>query len=127
MQDGLFDSFDARPWLRRPSPLARLTCFAYIVIIIYASFTPWAGWRDLGVGAFAYLTAPWPERLGRFDVIVNVLGYLPFGMLVVLALYPRPRGATAILLALIAGTLLSGSVEAIQTFLPRRVSSNVDL
>ena len=127
MQDSLYDSLDARPSLRRSSPVARLACLAYVVLIIYASFTPWSGWRDLGVSAFAYLSAPWPERIVRFDTIVNVLGYMPFGMLVVLALHPGPRGKTAILIALAAGTLLSGSVEAIQTFLPRRVSSNVDL
>jgi VanZ family protein len=125
MQESLSESFDA-PLLRRASPVARLACLAYTIIIVYASFTPWSGWRDLGVSAFAYLSAPWPERIGRFDVIVNVLGYLPFGMLVVLALHPRPRGAAAILIALGAGVLLSGAIEAVQTFIPRRVSSNVD-
>jgi hypothetical protein len=63
----------------------------------------------------------------RFDVVVNVLGYMPFGMLAVLALHPRRRGAVAIVIALATGTFLSGSVEALQTFHPRRVSSNVDL
>lgn len=117
----------AAPPLRRESPLARFACFAYFVLVVYASLTPWTGWRDLGVGAFAYLTAPWPERVTRFDIIVNVLGYFPFGMLVVLALYPSPRGVPAMLIALLAAVLLSGSVEALQTFLPRRVSSKVDL
>ena len=76
MQDSPYDSLDARPWLRRSSPVARLACLAYVVLIIYASFTPWSGWRDLGVGAFAYLSARWPERVVRFDAIVNVLGYM---------------------------------------------------
>ncbi len=127
MQQGLSDSNVAAAPLRRASPLARFACFAYLVLVIYASLTPWSGWRDVGVGAFAYLTAPWPERVTRFDFIVNVLGYFPFGMLVVLALYPQPRGPAAVLLALAAAVLLSGSVEALQTFLPRRVSSKVDL
>jgi VanZ family protein len=127
MQDSLYDSLDARPWLRRSSPLARLACLAYTFLIVYASLTPWSGWRDLGVSAFAYLSASWPERIVRFDVGVNVLGYLPFGMLVVLSLHPRTRGVPAVLTALAAGVLLSMCVEALQTFLPRRVSSNVDL
>jgi VanZ family protein len=127
MQQGPFDTPVAPTPLRRASPLARLACWVYFGIVIYASLTPWSGWRDLGVGAFAYLTAPWPERVTRFDIIVNVLGYFPLGMLVVLALYPQPRGATAVALALLAALLLSGSVEALQTFLPRRVSSKVDL
>ncbi|MEM5979678.1 hypothetical protein J4V91_26730, partial [Escherichia coli] len=32
-----------------------------------------------------------------------------------------------VLLAMLAGLLLSGAMEAIQTYLPTRVSSNVDL
>ncbi|HTT11840.1 MAG TPA: VanZ family protein [Burkholderiaceae bacterium] len=127
MQEGPYDSLDPRPWRRRASPVARLACLAYTVLVIYASLTPWTGWRDLGVGAFAYLSAPWPDRMVRFDVIVNVLGYVPLGMVLVLALHPRVSGAAAILIAFVAGTLLSGSVEAVQTFIPRRVSSNVDL
>ncbi|HUL64506.1 MAG TPA: VanZ family protein [Burkholderiaceae bacterium] len=127
MQESLSESFDARPSARRASPVARLAFLAYTVLVVYASLTPWTGWRDVGVGAFAYLSAPWPDRVMRFDVVVNVLGYIPFGMLVVLALRPQPRGAKAILIAAAAGTLLSGTIEAFQTFLPRRVSSNVDL
>lgn len=127
MQQSLYDPLVARPSLRRSSPLARLACFAYVVLVVYASFTPWTGWRDVGVGAFAYLSAPWPERVTRFDAVVNVAGYLPFGLLFVLAVHPRVRGPAAIALALAAGLLLSGVTEALQTFLPRRVSSNVDL
>jgi VanZ family protein len=127
MHESLYDSFEARPWLRRSSPFARLACLAYVGLIIYASFTPWSGWRDVGVSAFAYLTAPLPDRVAHFDMAVNVLGYVPFGMLVMLALHPTRRGAAAILITLAAGALLSGSVEAVQTFIPRRVSSNVDL
>jgi VanZ family protein len=127
MQESLSESFDARPWLPRASPVARLACLAYTVLVVYASLTPWSGWRDVGVGAFAYLSASWPDRIVRFDVVVNVLGYIPFGMLVVLALHPQARGMKAILIAVAAGTLLSGTIEALQTFLPRRVSSNVDL
>lgn len=126
MQDGPSASPDLAP-PRRTSPLARLAFLAYVVLLIYASLTPWSGWRDVGVGAFAYLSAPWPERVTRFDIVVNVLGYLPFGLFAVLALYPRPRGAAAIAIAVGAAIVLSGAIEALQTFLPRRVSSKVDL
>lgn len=111
---------------RHASPLARLAFGAYVVLVIYASLTPWSGWRDVGVGAFAYLSAAWPERITRFDVVVNVLGYVPLGLLAVLALYPRPRGPAAIALAVGTAVVLSGSIEALQTFLPRRVSSLLD-
>jgi hypothetical protein len=62
-----------------------------------------------------------------FDVIVNVLGYMPLGALFVLALHPRTRGVVAALLALVAGALLSGAIETLQTYLPTRVPSNIDL
>lgn len=123
----LYDPIDGRPWLRRRSPLARLAWLAYLVLVVYASLAPWSGWRDLGVSAFAYLTAPWPQHVTSFDVVVNVLGYAPLGALTVLALHPRVRGLAAVVLAVALGVVLSGTIEALQTFLPRRVASNVDL
>lgn len=116
-----------KPWHSRSSPLARGACVVYALLIVYSGLAPWSGWRDLGVAPFAYLTAPIPRHVTTFDLIVNVVGYLPLGALVVLSLHPRVRGASAALLALAAGVLLSGLVEAAQTFLPRRVPSNIDL
>ena len=119
--------FDPKPWQRRASPLARAALLTYAVLVIYAGLALWSGWRDLGVGAFAFLAAPLPRHITAFDLIVNVVGYLPFGALAVLALHPRVRGLSALALATLAGVLLSGCIEALQTFLPRRVASNVDL
>jgi hypothetical protein len=45
----------------------------------------------------------------------------------VLALYPRWRGVLAAGVAFIGGAILSGSMEAVQTYLPTRVASNLDL
>lgn len=117
----------AKPWHARSSPLARGACVVYALIVLYAGLAPWRGWRDLGLDAFAYLTAPIPRHVTAFDLTVNVLGYMPFGALVVLALHPRVRGGIAVLAAVAAAALLSGTVEALQTYLPRRVPSNIDL
>lgn len=110
----------------RASPLARAACLLYALLLLYSGLAPWSGWRDLGVSAFAFLSAPLPRYLTAFDLTVNVAAYAPLGALAVLALYPRVRGVAAVALALLAGTLLSGTVEALQTYLPTRVSSNVD-
>jgi len=118
---------DAKPWQRRTSPLARGALLAYTVLIVYSGLAPWSGWRDLGISPWAFLTAPVPRYLTAFDLIVNVLGYLPFGALVVLSLHPRLRGAAALAAATLAGLLLAGCIEALQTYLPQRVSSNIDL
>jgi VanZ family protein len=112
---------------RRASPLARVAWLAYAALIVYASLAPWSGWRDLGVSPWAFLTAPLPRYITSFDVAVNVAGYAPFGAIGVLALHPRLRGARAVLVAMLAGVLLSAGIEALQTYLPQRISSNVDL
>ena len=117
----------AKPWHARTSPLARGGCAVYGLLLLYSGLAPWTGWRDLGVDPLAYLTAPVPRHLTAFDLIVNVLGYLPLGALIVLSVHPRLRGGMAVLVALIAGALLSGAIEAAQTYLPTRVASNIDL
>jgi hypothetical protein len=45
----------------------------------------------------------------------------------VLAAHPRLRPGFGPLLALLVGTALSGTIEALQTYLPSRVASNIDL
>ncbi|WP_414443196.1 VanZ family protein [Burkholderia sp. 22PA0106] len=112
---------------RGPSSLGRRLFAAYAALVVYASLYPFLGWRSLGVGPFDYLFAPMPRYWTGFDVITNVIGYLPLGALAVAALYPRVKGVPAALLATLLGTLVSGSMEALQTYLPTRVASNLDL
>ncbi len=121
-----FSIVDDASWPRRASPLARVAWLAYAVLIVYASLAPWSGWRDLGVSPWAFLTAPLPRHITGFDVAVNVAGYAPFGAIGVLALHPRLRGVRAVLVAVVAGVLLSAGIEALQSYLPRRIASNVD-
>lgn len=119
--------YSGKPWHARTSPLARGACLVYLLLLLYSGLAPWSGWRDLGVGPLAYLTAPVPRHLTTFDLIVNVLAYVPLGALVVLAAHPRLRGVLGPIVALLLGGLLSGTIEAAQTFLPSRVPSNIDL
>lgn len=113
--------------LTKPPIVARAALAAYTFLIVYASLYPFSGWRDLGVSPWGFLSAPLPYYWTKFDALTNVAGYLPFGVLAVLALYPRVRGLAAVVLAILAGALLSGAMEVIQTFLPSRVPSNLDL
>ncbi|HVC10704.1 MAG TPA: VanZ family protein [Burkholderiales bacterium] len=111
----------------RESPLARFLFVVYVLLVVYASLYPLSGWTAPGVSAFAYLGAPWPRYVTAFDVGANVVGYLPYGFLCVLALYPRQRGGYAVLAAVISGAALSIAMEATQSFLPTRVASNLDV
>lgn len=76
---------------------------------------------------FGFLAAPWPRYVTAFDLAVNFLGYLPYGLLCVLVAHPRLKGAAAVLLAIVTGSALSLLLETAQNFLPARIPSNVDV
>ena len=116
-----------KPWRRRGSPLARQALGWWVALVVYGSLYPLSGWTDNGVSPLAYLTAPIPQWLTAFDLLTNVLGYVPLGILVVLAVYPGLRSYGAVGVAVLTGAVLSGTMEAIQTYLPTRVASNLDL
>ncbi len=104
---------------------------AYGVLVVYASLYPFEGWRLQGLAPWAFLASPWPRWWTVFDLAANVAGYAPLGFLLALARLRRdpaaggPGGALVAALA-IAGALSFG-MEALQTFLPSRVPSNLDL
>ncbi|MES2933746.1 MAG: VanZ family protein [Pseudomonadota bacterium] len=116
----------APPITPQASTLARAAWLAYFFLIVYASWYPFSGWHDLGIGPLAYLNWTVPHYWTRFDVATNVVGYIPFGILTVYVLYPAIRGVWAFLMTLLIGALVSGLMEAVQTFLPTRVPSNLD-
>jgi VanZ family protein len=110
----------------RGSPVARAALLAYFLLIIYASWFPFSGWHDNGLSPFSFLNLVKQRYWTMFDASVNVVGYIPLGALMVLSLYPRVRGVWALLLGIIGSVLVSGSMEAVQTYLPSRVPSNLD-
>lgn len=110
----------------RGSPVARAALLTYLLLIIYASWFPFSGWRSSGLSPFTFLNLTPPRYWTGFDVMVNIVGYIPFGTLIVLALYPKVRGLWAVLLAALAGILVSGTMEVVQNYLPSRVPSNLD-
>ena len=111
----------------RGSPLARLALFVYLLLVVYASLYPFSGWRDHGLSPLEFLTQPWPRYVVAFDVVADVVAYAVFGALAVLAWHPRLRGGRALLAATAAGAALSVAMEALQTYLPARVPSNLDV
>src|SRR5260221_3809966 len=109
------------------SAFARIAFGVYALLVVYASLYPLEGWRDHGISPFAYLASPWPRYVTAFDLAANVLGYVPFGFLCVLALHPRIRGLAAFAVALASAALLSIALEAAQSYLPARVATNLDV
>ena len=97
-------------------------------LIVYASLYPFVGWRVPGVGPLDFLVLGWPRYWTSFDFVANLLGYLPLGFLLCVAVVRSGRRARhAALLACAGGALLSLTMEIVQNYLPHRVSSNVDL
>jgi VanZ family protein len=112
---------------RKTSPITRGGAAGLLLLIVYASWFPFSGWHNQGLSPLIFLeTTSMPRYWTKFDAIINVIGYIPFGMLIVYALYPRVKGIWALLIASAAGLLVSGTMEAVQTYLPSRVSSNLD-
>ncbi|HYF43858.1 MAG TPA: VanZ family protein [Ramlibacter sp.] len=107
---------------------------AYAALIVYASLYPFSGWRDQGIEPWAFLSSPWPRYWTGFDLTANTLGYAPLGFLLALAVLRRSRegrpaagNGRAIAVATAAAGALAMAMEALQTYLPVRVPSNVDL
>lgn len=96
-------------------------------MVVYASLYPFTGWRDQGVVPLAFLQAPLPQYWTGFDIASNLVGYAPLGFLLALALRRSGVGQWAWLVALALPVLLSLAVEMLQSYLPMRVPSNVDL
>src|SRR5213594_1622999 len=93
--------------LWQPSTLARYLFAAYIPLVVYASLHPFSGWRDRGLPPFAFLTAPFPRPIPVFDVVANVIGYVPLGFLAVFAVYPWLRRGYALGFGLACSASLS--------------------
>jgi VanZ family protein len=106
---------------------------AYAALVVYASLYPFSGWRDQGIAPWEFLSSPLPKYWTGFDVAANVAGYAPLGFLLALSFLRRGQerfapttNTAAIMVATLAAAVLSLLMEALQTYLPSRVPSNVD-
>jgi VanZ family protein len=111
----------------RPHPTQLPQYFAalYGLMIVYASLEPFSGWMAPLPGTPFFLFALWPPRYTRFDVVINIIAYVPFGFFVALI---GARRAPVARLATGAGggALLTFAVETAQLFLPTRDASTID-
>jgi VanZ family protein len=115
------------PHGRGPILLARYLALAWFGLVVYGSLHPFTGWRDTGVSPIAFLEGGWPRYWTVFDLVTNVAVYLPLGFFLTLALNGLPGRFTALILAVLLAGGVSFSMETLQTWLPSRVPSNLDL
>ena len=74
----------------------------------------------------------WPDRLNRsvvIDAIINIAGFIPFGLgtCLCLRLWTRWRISRCIAMTILAGASVSLGIELLQVLLPTRDSSLADL
>ena len=110
-----------------PVLLARYLALAWCGLVVYGSLHPFSGWRDTGVSPFAFLEGGWPRYWTVFDLVANVAVYLPLGFLLTLALLRLPGRFSAGVVATLLAASVSFGLESLQTWLPARVPSNLDL
>lgn len=104
----------------------------YACGIMVISLTPIADWRFIPEPPWEFLFSPWPRYWTGFDVLVNVLAYIPFGLLIgrSISLRLRPsqwRALNALLLAIFSGVVLSIIMEGLQTYIPSRRAQLLDV
>lgn len=96
----------------------------YTLLLIYGSLYPLSQWRSPQANPLLLILSP-SRYYSYADILTNLLVYMPFGLLLILA--SRRRGVRAIVLATVLGAGLSLSMEYIQAYLPSRVPSFMDL
>ncbi|MEO8297618.1 MAG: VanZ family protein [Burkholderiales bacterium] len=105
--------------------------WVWIALIVYASLHPFSGWRWMGMldgpALLALAKLPLVRGFSRFDIVTNLLAYIPLGGLLALgALRDGRRPWRAMLLATLSGSLLSYAMEVTQHLLPMRYPSLID-
>lgn len=111
--------------MRRKSAALSLSLI-YTALIVYASLFPFAGWRSQGIPPWTFLTAPFPRYWSVFDVVINIIGYIPFGCLLALSALRSGYIRHAIWLPCVLAALFSLTMEMLQSYLPTRIPSRED-
>jgi len=115
------------PIIETRARLRTWLAIGYVLFIVYASLSPFTGWREQGLNFAEVLEMPLRLTYTAFDATLNLLSYLPFGLLVGSVLLARFGAVTSVIFGLCSGVLLSASMEYLQMYLPSRTSSNMDL
>lgn len=114
------------PAVHDTNRLARYLGLAYFLLTAYACLSPFDDLRSIAGSPLEFLIQPWPRYFSLLDAVLNVLGFVPLGFLILAAQREKPnrRSATKVIAVCI---LFSFSLEFCQNYLVTRVASNLDL
>jgi len=99
----------------------------YVLMLVYASLSPFEGWQEQGLEFLEVLASPIGQTYTAFDAITNCLAYLPLGMLLALTARTYVAGWRSLIIAVLVAMSLSLMLEYLQMYLPSRISSNADV
>ncbi|RPH41946.1 MAG: hypothetical protein EHM87_18305 [Burkholderiales bacterium] len=122
----MFTTTVASPDPPRTHALVRALSLLFAAAVAFATLYPLADWRPRGGGAFDFLAGGLPRYWTWFDVLSNVLAYGVLALLLSIAWLARARPWVGFVVVTVAGSLLSLSLEAAQSFLPARVPALLD-
>ena len=100
---------------------------AYALLLVYGTLFPFNGWLTLETSPWSLMLQRGIGNTSKADILTNLLVYMPFGLLLMRALGNYSSLARRILLVTLASALLSLTLEYLQTHLPGRVPSVLDL
>ncbi len=100
----------------------------YISFLFYGALFPFQGWRVPVDPIISIVLYGWLDHIFLFDIVQNLLLFLPFGLFAggYLILQKR-RALNVIFLATLASFLLSVCIEVLQTYNPARIPSLLDI
>jgi VanZ family protein len=119
-----FDRTGERPRLKEPARY-RGSLAVWCLLLAYASLYPFVPVRLPGADTFANIFVR--KYITEFDVTINVLAYVPLGMLACLHFLREASRPRAIVKATLAGAAFSVAMETAQLFIPTRISSIYDV
>ncbi|MBI1394355.1 MAG: hypothetical protein GC151_00120 [Betaproteobacteria bacterium] len=116
----------SHPFARRSAFLQYAT-LAYGAIVVVASLFPFADWHSPDADLLWVQLSEWPRYYTYTDVVLNVLGYIPYGALLTFLFRPRVGAMRAGGLALVASVVTCTLMEILQGGIPTRVPSGLDV
>ncbi len=112
---------------RKKSSLSKRLLYVYLVIMCGFCFYPLTTGVFQIRTAFAYPMYQWHTRVAQTDIIINLLLYIPVGILLMVNMRKFARLSRAVTLSILVGTAISAGVEFVQYFITDRVSSSYDI
>ncbi|NWG86457.1 MAG: VanZ family protein [Hydrogenophilaceae bacterium] len=104
-----------------------LFLLAYAALILYGSLHPFGPWRPPADWSPAFLVAALPRFITRTDLTTNLLAYAPLGYALALEFSRTRSRRHSLLLASLLCLGYSFLLENLQTLLPNRNASNLDI